>query len=193
MTKNPISQFSSWMRLARKTKSIVDPTAACLSTLGAGQFPAGRMVLLKGLDERGFVFYTNLRSTKGRELSKNRKAALTFHWAPLERQVRIQGRTEFVSNQEADAYWKTRPRTTQLGAWASRQSERLLSRAVLLKEVSRFAKKFGKGPVPRPPYWTGVRIRPTKVEFWQGRANRLHDRMLFTRAGRNWKNARLYP
>jgi pyridoxamine 5'-phosphate oxidase len=156
-------------------------------------YPDGRMVLLKEFDERGFVFYTNLRSIKGKALAKTPKAALTFYWEPLKKQVRIQGRTEIVSDAEADAYWKTRPRLSQIGAWASRQSEPLSSRAFLIKEVARLTLQFGLKPVPRPPYWTGIRVIPQRIEFWEAFANRLHDRLLYTRQGRSWRVQRLYP
>ncbi len=193
MASHPITQFASWMNAAKRSSRIIDATAACLSTTNTDGMPDGRMVLLKDFDERGFVIYTNLKSVKGRAILESGKAALTFHWAPLERQVRIQGKTELVSDQEADAYWVTRPRTTQLGAWASHQSEELASRAILLKDVAKLALKFGVRPVPRPPHWTGIRIIPRKMEFWQGRASRLHDRLLFTQHSSGWKKVRLYP
>jgi pyridoxamine 5'-phosphate oxidase len=190
---DPLKRFARWFAQAKNNKSIEDPTAMCVSTIDPGGFPDGRMVLLKGLDERGFVFYTNLNSVKGRALKKIPRAALTFYWEPLKKQVRIQGRTEIVSDDEADAYWKTRPRLTQLGAWASKQSEILPSRARLVAEVARLALKHRLGPVPRPPFWTGVRVVPLKIEFWQGRANRLHDRFLYTKNGGRWRVKRLYP
>jgi len=191
--KDPFKQFADWFRQAGHAKDIEDATAVCLSTVDPSGAPNGRMVLLKGFDDRGFVFYTNLRSVKGKSLLATPQAALTFHWAPLKKQVRIQGRTETVSDTEADAYWKTRPRLTQLGAWASKQSEQLSSRAVLLKEVARLVLKYGTGPVPRPSYWTGIRIIPQRIEFWQGRTSRLHDRILYVRKNRRWTIARLYP
>jgi pyridoxamine 5'-phosphate oxidase len=192
--KDPFVQFADWFRQASRSKSIEDATAFCLSTIDPNGAPNGRMVLLKGYDARGFVFYTNLRSMKGESLRKIPQAALTFHWAPLKKQVRIQGSTQIVSDREADAYWKTRPRLTQLGAWASKQSEVLSNRAILLKAVAKLAIQFGTGPVPRPPFWTGVRIIPRKIEFWQGRASRLHDRFLYTKKRHGvWALARLYP
>ncbi len=193
MKINPVEQFKAWFEAARHTKGIEDATAACLSTVDLEGFPDGRMVLLKDFDERGFVFYTNLHSVKGQALAKTPQAALTFHWVPLERQVRIQGETEVVSDGEADVYWETRPRLAQLGAWASQQSEPLPSRALLLKDVAKYALKFGVGPVPRPPHWTGVRILPRKIEFWRSRASRLHDRFLYTKTDGSWKIARLSP
>jgi pyridoxamine 5'-phosphate oxidase len=191
--RDPFAQFTHWFRQADRSKAIDDATAVCLSTTDAGGLPNGRMVLLKDFDARGFVFYTNLHSLKGKSLKKTPRAALTFHWAPLKKQVRIQGRTEVVSDAEADAYWATRPRLAQLGAWASKQSEILPSRAVLLKKVSVLALQYQGRAIPRPPYWTGVRIIPRKIEFWQGRPNRLHDRFLYAKKHGRWRIARLYP
>lgn len=165
----------------------------CVSTIDPQGYPDGRMVLLKEFDERGFVFYTNLNSIKGKSLKKLLRAALAFYWEPLKKQVRIQGKAEIVSDKEADAYWKTRPRLSQLGAWASKQSEPLSSRARLVAEVARLAAKYKFSPIPRPPFWTGVRVVPRKIEFWQGRANRLHDRFLYTKRGDRWRMHRLYP
>ena len=193
MEKNPFIQFAAWFNQAKRCSSIADPTAVCLSTVDAAGFPDSRMVLMKDFDERGMTFYTNLNSVKGRSLKKTARASLTFYWEPLGKQVRIQGKTEIVSNAEADAYWKTRPRLSQLGAWASKQSEILSNRAILLKDVAKLALKYGTGPVPRPPFWTGVRIIPHKIEFWQGHANRLHDRLLYTRTKKAWRINRLYP
>ena len=191
--KNPFTHFGQWMKAARACKAIPDATAMNVATLGTDGYPDSRMVLLKDFDSQGFVFYTNLNSVKGRALKKTPKAALTFHWASLERQVRIQGDTELVSDVEADAYWVTRPRLSQLGAWASKQSDVLPTRAILIKDVAKLALRYGTGPVPRPPYWTGIRVIPRRIEFWQGRANRLHDRFLYTRTGSQWKVVRLYP
>jgi pyridoxamine 5'-phosphate oxidase len=193
MTKNPLGQFAQWFDAAERCAAIVDPTAMCLSTVDGKGWPDARMVLLKDYDDRGFVFYTNRHSPKGKQLQKNPRAALTFHWAPLQKQIRIQGKTEFVSDAEADDYWNTRPRLSQLGAWASKQSEELSTRAILVKDVTKLALKYGVGPVPRPPYWTGVRVLAHKIEFWQGQPNRLHDRFLYTKKGDQWKIARLYP
>jgi pyridoxamine 5'-phosphate oxidase len=190
---DPILLFRKWFEAARRAKSIVDATAMCVATVDSHEWPDARMVLLKSYDARGFVFYTNLHSPKGRQLERHPAAALTFHWDVLHQQVRIQGKTEIVADAEADAYWRTRPRLSQLGAWASRQSEELASRTLLVKEVARLALKFGTGPVPRPPYWTGVRVIPQKIEFWQGQPNRLHDRFLFKLKGDAWRVQRLYP
>jgi len=193
MMKNPVDQFAQWFDKARRCKAIEDATAMCLSTLDADGFPDGRMVLLKSFDERGFVFYTNLHSPKGQALARTPRAALMFYWEALKRQVRVQGETEIVSDAQADAYWKTRARLSQLGAWASKQSDELSTRAILIKDVAKLALKYGTGPVPRPPYWTGVRVIPRQIEFWEAGLNRLHDRFLYTRNGDEWKIRRLYP
>jgi pyridoxamine 5'-phosphate oxidase len=191
--KEPIAQFSQWFAAAKRCKAIEDATAMCVSTLDTDDLPDGRMVLLKEFNDRGFVFYTNLHSVKGRALQKTPKAAITFYWAPLKKQVRIQGKIEIVTDTEADAYWNTRPRLSQLGAWASKQSEVLSSRAILLKDMAKLLFKYPAGPIPRPPFWTGIRVIPRKIEFWQGRPNRLHDRFLYTKRGGRWQIARLYP
>ena len=190
---DPLALFGRWFEEAKKSKTIVDATALCVSTVDLNSHPDARMVLLKDYDERGFVFYTNLHSVKGRQLAKHPYAALTFYWDALQKQVRLQGKIEIVSDDEADAYWRTRARLSQLGAWASKQSEELTSRAILIKDVAKLALKYGVGPVPRPPHWTGVRVVPQKFEFWQGRPNRLHDRFLYTRKGDEWQVRRLYP
>jgi pyridoxamine 5'-phosphate oxidase len=178
---------------AKRAKTIADATAVCLSTVDGKGEPDARMVLLKSYDERGFVFYTNLHSVKGKQLEKHPSAALTFYWDALQKQVRIQGKTEIVSEEEADAYWRTRARLSQLGAWASKQSEPLSSRTILIKDAAKLALQYGVRPVPRPPWWTGVRVIPRKIEFWHGRLNRLHDRFLYTKTSQGWSVNRLYP
>lgn len=193
MRANPFQQFQQWFDRAKSCKAIGDATAMCLSTIDPAGHPDARMVLLKEFDQHGFVFYTNLHSMKGRSIAKTPKAALTFFWEPLQRQVRIQGRTEIVSEKEADAYWRTRPRLSQLGAWASQQSEPLSHRAVLLKDVAKLALRFGMRAIPRPDYWTGIRVIPRRIEFWQGQPNRLHDRFLYSKTGSGWSVQRLYP
>lgn len=193
MKSDPYEQFDKWFEEAKRCKTIVDATAMGLSTVDAKGWPDARMVLLKSHDERGFVFYTNLHSPKGKQLHDRPSAALTFYWDALQKQIRIQGKTEIVPDEEADAYWRTRPRLSQLGAWASDQSAVLSTRAILIKDVAKLALKYGMGPVPRPAHWTGVRVVPHKIEFWQGQPNRLHDRFLYTRQGDGWQVQRLYP
>jgi pyridoxamine 5'-phosphate oxidase len=193
LPSDPYVLFGKWFDAAKRCKGVEDPTAMCVSTADGQGRPDARMVLLKNFDDRGFVFYTNLQSPKGKQLHHQPYVALTFYWEPLKKQVRIQGKTEIVSDAEADAYWRTRARLSQLGAWASKQSEELSSRAILIKDVAKLALKYGTGPVPRPPYWTGVRVIPQKIEFWEARLNRLHDRFLYIREGTRWQVHRLYP
>jgi len=190
---NPIPQFTEWLNDAKARKDIAEPTAMSLATVSTDGQPSVRIVLLKDHDERGFVFYTNMKSHKSRDLAENPKAALCFHWMPLERQVRIEGRAERASDGEADAYFATRPRESQLGAWASKQSEPLINAARLLQEIKNAEGLYDGRPVPRPPFWSGWRIVPQKIEFWQQGNFRLHDRQLYVRDGDGWKVAQLYP
>lgn len=190
---DPIALFAAWYDEAQHC-GLKNPTAVALATADAEGRPSVRMVLLKGFDAAGFVFYTNLESRKGRELRRPAAhAALCFYWPPLDRQVRVEGPVSQVSDEEADAYFATRPRQSQIGAWASRQSAPLEGRFALEKRVAKFGLKFGTGPVPRPPYWGGFRIRPDAIEFWREGAFRLHDRLRFTRASDGWTHERLYP
>lgn len=190
---SPIAQFSEWLEAAKARKDIAEPTAMSLATVGADGQPSLRMVLLKAHDERGFVFYTNLQSHKGRDLAANPKAALCFHWMPMERQVRIQGLAQPVSDAEADEYFASRPRDSQLGAWASAQSQPLPHRGALVAGIAEMAAKFMGRDVPRPPHWSGFRIVPSSIEFWQQGHFRLHDRKRYTREGKGWKVTGLYP
>jgi pyridoxamine 5'-phosphate oxidase len=190
----PLALFEQWFSEARQNEPN-DPNAMSLATIDSDGLPDVRMVLLKGADERGFVFYSNQESAKGRELVASPRAALLFHWKSLRRQIRLRGPVTFVSDEEADAYFKTRPRDSRIGAWASQQSRPLESRFAFEKAVAFYAAKFAIGDVPRPPYWRGFRLTPIAMEFWHDRPFRLHDRVLFTREGAtaSWQRQRLYP
>jgi pyridoxamine 5'-phosphate oxidase len=190
----PLRLFAAWFAEAKRAEP-VNPDAMALATVDADGLPNARMVLLKGFDERGLVFYTNLDSVKGHELADAPKAALTFYWKSLQRQVRVRGSVEPVSAAEADSYFATRSRMAQIGAWASKQSTALESRMAFEKAVARFTAKFGVDPVPRPPHWSGYRVVPQAIEFWQERPFRLHDRIAFTRSSVTapWNKTRLYP
>ena len=189
---DPIDLFSAWFDAARES-GILLPEAVALATAAEDGMPSVRMVLLKEVDERGFVFFTNYGSRKSRELGANPQAALCFHWAVLQRQVRVDGSVTRVSAQESDAYFASRGRGSQLGAWASRQSESLAARAQLERRVAEADERFAGSDVPRPDFWGGYRIEPRTIEFWQGRADRLHDRLVFRRAGDGWTTERLDP
>lgn len=193
LNPNPIAQFAVWFEEARSSSGMSYPNATCLSTIGDDGFPDGRIVLLRGFDEEGFVFYTNLESEKGTSLLKCPKAAMNFYWDELQRQVRVQGSVSQVSNEEADAYFSSRPRNSQLGAWASRQSRVLQSREELERRLAQFEEKFSGGLVPRPPHWSGFRLSPKKIEFWQEREFRLHDRFVFRKQAAGWQAERLSP
>lgn len=188
---DPITEFLSAVERARSHQ--VDTAPVALATVDAQGRPSIRMVLLRGVDHRGFVFHTNFNSRKGRELAANPHAALCFHWVALDEQIRIEGAVEPLPVAESDAYFASRPRGSQLGAWASAQSDVLPSRETLEEKYRETERQFEGAPVPRPPFWGGFRLTPRRIEFWYGRADRLHDRVLFTRDGDGWRIERLFP
>ena len=189
---DPIILFQEWLALAARREPN-DPNAMTLATVDAEGMPDARMVLLKGVDPAGFVFFTNTESAKGAELAARPMAALVFHWKSIRRQVRVRGEVTAVSAAEADAYFATRARSARIGAWASDQSRPLESPLALERRVAEFAARFGLGDVPRPPHWSGYRLAPKTIEFWRNRPFRLHERLAFTRAGNAWTTQRLFP
>jgi pyridoxamine 5'-phosphate oxidase len=193
-TAEPFSLLEVWLAEA-KARELRDYDAAALATVDREGLPNVRMVLVRGIDARGFVFYTNAESAKGAELKAHPKAALVFHWKSLGRQVRARGAIEHASGAESDAYYGSRPRESQIGAWASKQSRPLQSRAALEREAERFADKYKGAPVPRPAHWHGFRLIPLSIEFWKEGAHRLHDRLVFSRAQPDapWRRELLYP
>jgi len=188
---DPLRQFALWFDQALQAQ-LPEPNAMTLATVGEDGRPSTRVVLIKGFDERGIVWYTNYESRKGAELAGNTFAALQFHWVELERVVRIEGRVEKVSDEESDAYYRSRPLDSRLGAWASPQSQVISSRAVLVANVAKTAAQHGLNP-PRPPHWGGYRLLPDRWEFWQGRKSRLHDRLCYRLANGVWLRERLAP
>ncbi len=191
---DPIVQFQTWFGEVLRAE-VPEPNAMTLATVGADGMPAARIVLLKDVDARGFTFFTNYQSAKGRELAQHPQAALVFFWQELARQVRVEGTVSPVSEAESDAYFASRPRGSQLGAWASPQSATLAARDVLERRLAEVEARFDGQPVPRPPHWGGYRLQPRMVEFWHGRPSRLHDRLRYTRASGDagWKLERLGP
>jgi pyridoxamine 5'-phosphate oxidase len=191
---DPFTLFSEWLADARRTE-INDPNAMTLATIGRDGAPDARIVLLKGQDARGLVFYTNYQSRKGEELASDPRATLVFHWKSLQRQIRVEGRVERVTPEEADAYFASRPRLSKVGAWASDQSRPLAERAELERRLAEAEARFPGDDVPRPPHWSGFRLLPHRFEFWREMPYRLHDRLIFARAseGDAWSTGRLFP
>ena len=192
VTDDPIEYFKRWFEDAKRSGLFL-PEAVCLATATDAGAPSARMMLLKGVDQRGFVFFTNYDSRKGDELAVNPRAALVFHWAILERQVRVEGRVERIAEEESEAYFRSRPRGSRIGAWASRQSAPLAERAELERQVREIEGRYPGEDVPLPPFWGGFRLAPERIEFWQGRIDRLHDRLRYTRSDDAWIVERLYP
>lgn len=192
---DPLARFRDTYALAEKIDRalVPDPSAMSLATVEDGGQPSVRIVLLKGFDDQGFVFYTNLHGRKGRHLVAQPKVALCFYWPPIEIQIRIEGTVNKVMDAEADAYFATRPRPSQIGAWASRQSEPLESPTALEERVAKYEKEFEGREVPRPDFWSGFRVWPERIEFWKNKPDRLHERHLYTRADDRWKIETLYP
>lgn len=189
---DPIVRFAAWLEEAKAAEPN-DPEAMAVATVGEDGMPSVRMVLLKAFDARGFVFYTNFESKKGRQALSHRKAALLFHWKTLRRQVRVEGRVEIVSEAEADAYFNSRPRASRIGAWASDQSRPMDGRWTLEKRVAEYALKFGLGEIPRPKHWSGFRVTPALIEFWHDRPFRLHERLVHHREDAGWRTERQFP
>ncbi len=191
--QSPFDLFSIWFAEATAHTAIEEANAMCLATATPEGIPSARMVLMKEWDTQGFVFFTNLESRKGQEITANPRAALCFYWEPLSKQVRIEGTLTPVSTEEADAYFHSRPLKSRIGAWASKQSQPLESKQILIAEVAKHAARFTAGNIPRPPFWSGFRLIPERMEFWQKGEFRIHDRHSFTREGENWRHALLYP
>jgi len=192
VSSDPLIEFGRWFEEALKAEAR-DPNAMTLATANAEGVPSARIVLLKGFDQRGFVFFTDYRSRKGAELTENPRAALVFYWPELERQVRITGGTTQTDRQEAEEYFRSRPRGSRLGAWISHQSQVIAGRQELDARVPELERRYPGDDVPLPPYWGGFRLRPDSIEFWQGRSSRLHDRIRYVRSGDNWRIERLSP
>ena len=190
---DPIARFLEWLEHAKQCVAIPEPTAMTLATVDGEGNPSARVGLLKEAGARGFVFYTNLESAKARDIQDSPKVALNFYWMPLNRQVRVQGIADPVSDTEADVYFASRARESQIGAWASAQSRPLASREKMMERVEEYTRRFAGQPVPRPPFWSGWRVVPRRIEFWQQGDHRLHDRDLYTRQPDGWNVQKLYP
>jgi pyridoxamine 5'-phosphate oxidase len=192
VSADPFAEFARWLEEAVAAQ-VVEPEAMTLATANAEGTPSARMVLLRGFDERGFVFFTDYRSQKGVELERNPRAALVFHWSELERQIRITGTVTATAREESEAYFRTRPRGSRIGAWASHQSQIIPSRRQLDERVAELESRYPDDEIPLPPYWGGFRLAPAAIEFWQGRTSRLHDRIRYVREGESWRIERLSP
>lgn len=192
VAKNPIDQFSIWWEEAVQS-AIVEVNAMALSTITSEGRPSSRIVLLKGYNHQGFVFFTNYKSDKGKQIAYNQHVSLLFFWKELERQVRIEGTASQVTKEESDAYFDSRPIGSRLGAWASPQSQKITDRQILDKELEKVTNQFADQHIPRPPHWGGYRVNPTSIEFWQGRSSRLHDRILYEQLEEQWQISRLAP
>jgi pyridoxamine 5'-phosphate oxidase len=192
VAKNPFDQFSIWWEEAVQS-AIVEVNAMALSTVSPEGRPSSRIVLLKGYSDEGFVFFTNYTSDKGKQIEHNQHVSLLFFWKELERQVRIEGVASQVAAEESDAYFDSRPVGSRLGAWASPQSQKIADREILDKELEKITAQFSEQQIPRPPHWGGYRVKPTRIEFWQGRSSRLHDRILYELVDENWQISRLAP
>lgn len=191
--QQPFQKFSEWFEEACNNKNIVEPTAMCLSTVDENSHPSSRMILLKKFDERGFCFFTNLTSRKGKELAKNSHVALCFYWGVLGHQIRIEGSVEKVSIKEADDYFSSRRRGSQIGAWASKQSCEMREWSEFEERIKEVSKDFEGQEVPRPPFWSGFRVIPEKIEFWEEGEFRIHHREVFERVGNEWEVKKIYP
>jgi pyridoxamine 5'-phosphate oxidase len=192
LDRDPLDQFRKWWNVALAAE-LIEPNAMTLATADADGMPSARMVLLKGIDAGGFVFFTNYESQKGRELAANPRAALVFYWDKLQRQVRVVGTVEKVGDGDSAEYFHSRPRDSQIGAWTSRQSTIIANRTILAERRQQLERQFADQPIPLPPFWGGYRVKPHTIEFWQGRPNRLHDRFRYTRDDQTWRIERLAP
>ena len=191
-SNNPFSLFKEWFEEAQKNE-INDANAMNLSTISKSNFPSSRMVLLKDFDDRGFVFYTNIKSKKGKDIINNPNVSLNFHWKSITKQVRIEGKVISVTKEEADEYFNSRPKESRIGAWASNQSSKMNNREDLIKKYNFYNDKFKEGSIPRPDYWIGFRVAPTLIEFWQDMPFRLHDRLEFVKNNNKWETKKLFP